>query len=562
MLVVNRGKGHGFKRCGCGYTEVVKKNPFTFRLAAHANPYTGAACSFQPPQQVGPQDLGHEFHTDVLQIRIDHRPSIPEAIRSDPDSIPIFLNGVARTLTEACKLALGGRTQIDEGEIAATYRWRLGGGIEIVIYDTVSGGAGYVKRFFQRDSVRALLKCASIRLECPHCTHGCRRCLFGYSNQYYWQDFRRGDTLDWIRDIRGFERETENIDPAFGKITPGEVTRAIEGLPAVDLIASYLGSFTSGIWESEADKAWSMEPYFPAWKHIEAWLRSGKTVRIFCRVLPEFQNANLPLAVLAAEWLRPHISSGRLELRALHPSSTLDPRLRTVLPGTGSNTFRAIYDTRSDTPLLDRLFSDKLMVREATANPLTAAVGAATLDAGTFDPPPNIHRTEYRIGQARNLATDFAFLGGKKIDNILVRDPYLFHSADAVQALETLVAVWAKLIPVLPESICFQHAEERRLDQLREVEAFVSSFKSRLPTLGIPKARIIALRRQAVADFHDRRIEFTLLEAGGSVLARRGAPKREPQLKRTKVVVDLSGGILRLVSPEKECCLYRFTPSG
>ena len=562
MLVLNRGKGHGFKRCGCGYAEVIRKDPFKFRLPEHCNPYTAAKCSLPPTQHVGPQDLGHEFHTDVLQIRIDHRPAIPESERIDSDNVSIFLNSVGRTLAEACKLAVAGIIQIDETEIAATYRWRIGGGIEIVLYDTVSGGAGYVKRLFGKYSVAGLFKKAHARLECPHCTHGCRRCLFGYSNQYYWQDFRRGDALEWIKDIRKFEAESETSDPAFKKITPGEVTRAIDELPVVNLVTSYLGNFTSGISETETEKSWSMDPYFPAWKQIEGWLRAGKRVCIFCRVFPDFQNSNQPRAILAAEWLRPHISSGRLELRHLHESSTLDPRVRTVIPGLSADSFRVIYETRSDTPLLDRVFSDRLMFRSTTERPLKSVEGAKVIEATKLEPPANIHRKEYAAGQARDLRQDFAFLAGKKIENILVRDPYLFHSAEAIESLSQLVRLWGDILGKLPESICFQYAEEKRLDQARIVETFVSSFKADLIDLGIPKARIIALRRQAVADFHDRRIEFTVLETGGTALAQRGAARREPPRTRSKTVVEISGGILRLVSKEKECCIYRFSPAG
>jgi hypothetical protein len=227
MLVLNRGKGHGFKRCGCGYAEVIRKDPFKFRLPEHCNPYTAAKCSLPPTQHVGPQDLGHEFRTDVLQIRIDHRPAIPDSERIDSDNVSIFLNSVGRTLAEACKLAVARIIQIDETEIAATYRWRIGGGIEIVLYDTVSGGAGYVKRLFGKYSVAGLFKKAHARLECPHCTHGCRRCLFGYWNQYYWQDFRRGDALEWIKDIAKFEAESDQRS-CIRENHAWEVTRAID----------------------------------------------------------------------------------------------------------------------------------------------------------------------------------------------------------------------------------------------------------------------------------------------------------------------------------------------
>ena len=60
-----------------------------------------------------------------------------------------------------------------------------------------------------------------------------------------------------------------------------------------------------------------------------------------------------------------------------------------------------------------------------------------------------------------------------------------------------------------------------------------------------------------VADFHDRRIEFTLIEPAKNTLRKREGTNKETTQK-VKAIVELSGGILRLVSPDKECCLYRF----
>jgi hypothetical protein len=67
----------------------------------------------------------------------------------------------------------------------------------------------------------------------------------------------------------------------------------------------------------------------------------------------------------------------------------------------------------------------------------------------------------------------------------------------------------------------------------------------------------VGLRKRSGADFHDRRIEFTMTEVGKTSLGTRGSAKKG-SIKKLKAVVELSGGILRLVSTEKECCIYRF----
>jgi len=436
-----------------------------------------------------------------------------------------YLNGNARTLTEACKLAVSRILQIDEGQVAATYRWRLGGGIEIVIYDTVSGGAGYVRRFLNNHSVRELLAGMESRLSCT-CTAGCRK-------------------------------DEQGLKP----ISFGEVIRNLNHLPIISLVGPYLGDFTSPFWREEAEtETWSMHAHFPAWKQIEDWLRSGKTVRIFTRVLPDFRNPNQPKAVLAADWMRPHVKSGKLEIIPINSTGKVDARLRTVIPEGRNATFRAIYDVYSDTPLFDQLFSERLLVQsDLDEDPIPLAFAHCDpIEPTRLDAPDNIHRVEYRAGQVRHLERDFDFLRAKSVESILVRDPYLFHSTESVDALESILKTWSQIIPGLPESLTFQYWEETRLTDALRVESLVRDFKNvKLPALQIEKARIVALRKRSGADFHDRRIEFTVIEVGKPALGKRGIAKKET-VKRLKAIVELSGGILRLVSTEKECCIYRF----
>jgi ribosomal protein S27E len=556
LLVLNRGKGSGYKRCRCGFTDVITGDPYKFPLSPHKDPYTGRNCDLPLTMGIGPQDLGHEFHTDVLQIRLDHPPEPPASL-GEADELAAYLNGIARTLTEACKLAVGRILQIDEGQVAATYRWRLGGGIEIVIYDTVSGGAGYVRRFLNNHSVRELLEEMESRLSCT-CTTGCRKCLFGYSNQYYWQEFRREDALRWLHVIRRHERQGEE---GLKPISFGEVLRGLNQLSIISLVCPYLGDFTSLLWQEEAEtETWAMHEHFPAWKQMEDWLRSGKTVRIFTRVLPNFRNPNQPKAVLAADWMRPHVKSGKLQILPIKSTGKLDARLRTVIPEGRNANFKAIYDVCSDTPLFDQLFSERLLVQsDLDEDPIQLAFAHCDpIEPTRLDAPDNIHRVEYRAGQVLHLERDFDFLRAKSVESILVRDPYLFHSTESVDALESILKTWSQIIPGLPESLTFQYWEETRLTDALRVESLVRDFKNvRLPALQIEKARIVALRKRSGADFHDRRIEFTVIEVGKPALGKRGIAKKET-VKRLKAIVELSGGILRLVSTEKECCVYRF----
>lgn len=197
MLVVNRGKGDGFKRCGCGYTEVIPRGQAAnFELPSHKEPYTGSECT--RPERYKPQDLAHQFRTDVLQLRIDHPIPMPPDLAADAEET--FRLEVARTLTEAVRIALAEALDIQDGEVTATFRWCLSQGPEIIIFDSVPGGAGYVGMYYQKFTAKDLMKGAARILECSkNCTNGCSQCVCTYANQIYWDQFRRNGCLVWIK---------------------------------------------------------------------------------------------------------------------------------------------------------------------------------------------------------------------------------------------------------------------------------------------------------------------------------------------------------------------------
>ena len=561
MLIINRGKSQGFKRCRCGYTEVIKGDPFRFRLDPHDDPYTGLRCTQGPNSHLPAQDLGHEFHTDVLQVRIDHAPIVPPALLASIEEEMAFRNGLARTLTEACKLALARLLRIDETEVAASYRWRLGGGVELIIYDSVPGGAGYVRRFFTgKTGVLDLLRKAREVLHCDHCTNGCRRCLFGYSNQYYWPEFRRTDALGWIDLILRFADESGTTEAGFDTISLGQALREAGAQPVIQLVSSYLGNFTEPLGGESDGELWNIARYFPAWPQLAQWLEDGLKVQLFCRVIPDFRNPKQPRGVLAADWLRPYVKSGAIELLQLDPKRAGDQRLRLVLPGGKAGTFSAIYDAQGGTPLLDRIFSDRLIVRrDVASNPLAELGSATKVEIARFEAPENFHRTAYRAGERRQLDRDFEFLRGRKVERIVVSDPYLFHSEDACRSFETLLASWKTVLGELPMAVQLNFAEDHNLQKRQVCEAVVRALRSRLSALGIPEAKFYAARTRGGQDFHDRRIEFTITETNAApTLKKRGALKSAPAESKRKITVELSGGVYRLVAEEKECCLYRF----
>ncbi len=169
MFVVNKGRGSGFLRCGCGYTKLLK-NPQDNqqeRKRTHRTPFNlPCAQPFWYPRE----DLAHEFRTDVLQVRLDHSLPVPQDLPLD--ELDDWLDRFTRTLAEAVRRGGADLLGIEPREIASTVRTRLFGYPEVILYDTVAGGAGYCRLLVDRHSMCDLLTAACDALDCrAGCTH-------------------------------------------------------------------------------------------------------------------------------------------------------------------------------------------------------------------------------------------------------------------------------------------------------------------------------------------------------------------------------------------------------
>jgi ATP-dependent helicase YprA (DUF1998 family) len=196
MFVVNKGHRFGFLRCTCGFA-VLLKDPVNHRnrvrAAGHRTPYD-QPCS---RNHLTVEDLGHEFHTDVLQVRIDEPISLPGDVPAQEKDE--WLNAFTRTLAEAIRLSGARLLGIDQREISASVRGRLFQQPEIILYDNVPGGAGYCQMLMNRHSMGGLLNAARNTLDCPaECSYSCRACLQDYDNQIHWEKLNRRPVLTWL----------------------------------------------------------------------------------------------------------------------------------------------------------------------------------------------------------------------------------------------------------------------------------------------------------------------------------------------------------------------------
>jgi hypothetical protein len=182
------------QQCGRGFD-------LTENARNHRTPW-GSRCQGTPIVRV---DLAFQFKTDTLQIRFDGlRPEAP-AITDQG-----FWLSLQTAFVSSAAEVLG----IPARDIDGTFRsqFEQGRGGELVVFDRVPGGAGYVERI--RRELLDILRAAHNRTRnCRNQTcdsrGSCYACLRTYGNQFQWDLLNRGSVADWLELILGLGSATK-----------------------------------------------------------------------------------------------------------------------------------------------------------------------------------------------------------------------------------------------------------------------------------------------------------------------------------------------------------------
>lgn len=176
LVILNNGPHNmGFQICqDCGFGRPVDPRDFDKRnakSAKHDNPRTGRECR----GVLKPLHLGHDFITDVLQLRIAQPASIPD---SDQETGKELWPSVLYALIEGASSAL----EIRRNDLNGTIYYEAGRPT-LVLYDDVPGGAGHVLRI--ADELPKVFEAALERVEGCSCgpETACHQCLWNYYNQ-------------------------------------------------------------------------------------------------------------------------------------------------------------------------------------------------------------------------------------------------------------------------------------------------------------------------------------------------------------------------------------------
>lgn len=185
MVVLCEGRrGEGFyicAQCGAG---------FRARESQHNTPY-GETCSGTLEQV----SLGHEFVTDVLQLRF-----LLGLPKGDIDGV-WFAFSLAYALVEGSAEVL----EIPASDLSTTVAYSGDSIIPpIILYDNVPGGAGLVARLEEKEILHACLSAALGRVN-GGCGCGendsCYGCLRSYRNQFTHLHLQRGPVMYYLKTL-------------------------------------------------------------------------------------------------------------------------------------------------------------------------------------------------------------------------------------------------------------------------------------------------------------------------------------------------------------------------
>lgn len=565
MLVINQGLGKGFKVCKyCNYAAPVPKqhpgNPWDYILDAHQHLLKDEKCPNAFSQWT---DLAHEFRTDILQIRANYpvRPSNPPVLpppgQTDPDLLKTLRDGTARTIAEAIRLALIEILQLDETDVTATYRWLPTLGVEVILFDNVPGGAGYVGKFFEENTrnLQPLFQKAREILGCPHCSNGCADCLRTYTNQQHWDTFRRLDALEWIDHVLELSENNPLVQQGARQLSAASALLLCNELKngTITIFTSRLADFVGDYPRNEEGHLLT-EEIFPAWNQIKSWMGPEKhnKVRIAAQILPNFKDPGLPRARYFAEEILPMIRTNRsLEIIkvAEWPAGWVEGTRATITGADGRTTW--IVDTEVCESLLEKVFSESredslLELGQLPAGTLPPA--DAPMPASDFEPSDSISRRHYRANDPRILADDFSFLKDRKVREIKIRDKYLMNQEDSVGLMRALLSVWSELWSEGPKEfqiLGFLSYRERQGELMQNIYSRTPEFKRLLQEMLGMNPLGIRIDYTGRGDGHDRLIEFTLVN------------QNNPKESET-ITVELTGGIDRLMKDRFETTLYIF----
>jgi hypothetical protein len=518
-------------------------------MEPHRLPYSDSACD--QGLSFGGFDLAHSFYTDVAQIRVGR--IVPLALATDGTALDREI--VCRTIIEALRKAAANLYQIPERELGVTYR-PLSSGLEIVLFDSVSGGAGYSERVVGGDFEKLFREAIHVLTCSKGCSASCSGCLRSFTNQRYWDDFRRIEALDWFEGVLRLKRKT--VQEMGGTEISREVLDVLlKNSTEIVVFSRSLGDFGGDIpMQEEGTVELPVLETFKGWKQIKRWIADGKKVTLRASNIPSFQDPAQPKARRLAESLLPEVSSGSLVIERAFIANPPDFLL--LEPGGKRTGVHIIEQSLQPLSSVEINSGSVLIVKTPNAEDLVKYDSIqGKISEYELRPPAGAERFNFGCGQVRDFRKLFGFLAAKKIARLRISDRYCLAEDWAEDYLFEFMREIGEIAasPIAELKLEYGPAANLR-DQLPMQRRF-ENLKKRLEKLGnFSNTRIDGQLRldKRTRNYHDRRIHCETEMTNSSAAS--GRSNRRPAATNPKYLLELTGGVSNLIDQGHETTVY------
>ena len=452
-------------------------------------------------------------------------------------------------------------------ELASSYRWQATG-IEIILYDGVSGGAGYCKKVHELRLSELLEYARDEITDCRgNCSRSCSKCLRSYSNQSYWEEFRRKDAFNWLNRTCLLKRDDPRVSFGAAEIQRKRVDELCSEASEIIFIRRTIGDLSGSLPTNEETGAeYPLSDVYPGWKSIQEWLASGKKVHLVSATKPDFHDPTNGRSIRIAAAFLPHLQDQRLELST------------GVRSFTGSEPHAIVVNERKDKATLlfspefvgsalERIWPEVVLAKEIPLGEMGEFLVAENkISTDDLKPPAGVTHSHYLMNQPRDLERDFQFVASEEIKSIEIIDRYLFAMDHNTDALEQLLGKFASMWKDKPEKITLKYgpAGNPSDDQAWRNAAYnlVVALQKRPEFSGIIIQPLPRSYREPKGDNHDRRIRIeskvSNATSAPAVTSRRQRARASAQPKQTgkTFIAELTGGVSHLMDDSFETNVF------
>lgn len=527
LFILNRGSyGLGYHVCPfCRYSEPAKVKKMI--KVTHVDPLSDKNCQLN--QLPYPVELAHEFDTDVLILSFSQVLPLPaqDALEGQQG----FIDSFGRTLSEALRFAIARCLQVQSNELRSTFRIHENT-VEAILYDAVSGGAGYCTRVYSEIAFKDIVQAAISILNCPrHCVSSCSSCLCDYSNQHIWDLLERKPVIEWLQHLlASADSDPYAIQGAVRWNRPSlqGLSERLSGSQHLRIVGKRLEVLSSGTgqvhqwlidWMNSGNKLsiYLTEPLLISGKRNTAYIR-----QTFRDLDPFIKDQRLALSLIQENADLPYLISD-LKLGA---SSWLSPKGLPVL-----------LEGLLITPLYQQPLNNETLIA------LKACIKKAKCyQDSLFQELQPIELWSISVGEERDFDVIFAAVKEGYIEEIVIKDSFCASPEGQRERLIRFVSVLVEMTAEV-EKLFIQCRELHFQEASYESSYLIKeSLEAELKPLISGESIQVHLFKDKKA-FHESSVEIKMLDSDGASVSHK---------------YDLSGGVDELMDESSATKVYRY----